>query len=111
MGNLVRKVWAAETGQPLAGPLPENLGYFELGDDTYSIGLALQQIAPCLRTGGPLPARFGVPIVRTQTPATEPDKPRPGTERRAGAQPADTRKFCAACRRSPGNQLLLAWPD
>jgi hypothetical protein len=37
-----------------------------LGSDEYSIGLALQQIAPYLRTGDPLPASFAVPIVREQ---------------------------------------------
>jgi hypothetical protein len=37
-----------------------------LGSDEYSIGLALQQIAPYLRTGDPLPAAFAVPIVRQE---------------------------------------------
>ena len=41
-------------------------GKFELGSDEYSIGLALQQIAPYLRTGDPLPASFTVPIVREE---------------------------------------------
>ena len=35
-----------------------------MGSDEYSIALALQQIAPYLRTGDPLPASFAVPIVR-----------------------------------------------
>jgi len=32
----------------------------------YSIRLALQQIAPYLRTGDPLPASFAVPIIREE---------------------------------------------
>jgi hypothetical protein len=31
--------------------------------DAYSIGLALQQIAPYLRNGDPLPARLTVPMI------------------------------------------------
>jgi len=46
--------------------IPQDLGEFELGSDESSIGLALQQIAPCLRTGDPLPASFTVPIVREE---------------------------------------------
>ena len=46
--------------------IPQVLGKFELGSDEYSIGLALQQIAPYLRTGDPLPASFTVPIVREE---------------------------------------------
>ena len=36
------------------------------GSDEYSMDLALQQIAPYLRTGDPLPASFTVPIVREE---------------------------------------------
>jgi hypothetical protein len=54
-----------ETGTDL-DMIPQNLGKFELGSDEYSIGLALQQIAPYPRTGDPLPASFAVPIVREE---------------------------------------------
>jgi len=61
--DVVRQVWKRETGTDL-DTIPQDLGKFELGSDEYSIGLALQQIAPYLRTGDPLPASFAVPIVR-----------------------------------------------
>ena len=54
---------AEETGEQL-GELTDGLGQFELADDNYSIGLALQQIASYIRTGDPLPESFAVPIVR-----------------------------------------------
>ena len=44
----------------------KTLGKFELGSDEYSIGLALQQIGPYLRTSDPLPASFAVPIIREE---------------------------------------------
>jgi len=65
MVDAVRQVWKRETGTDL-DTIPQDLGKFELGSDEYSIGLALQQIAPYLRTGGPLPASFAVPIVRKE---------------------------------------------
>jgi len=63
MERHVRRVWKEQTGQQL-GELPDGLGQFELADDCYSIALALQQIAPYIRTGKPLPDSFVVPIVR-----------------------------------------------
>ena len=68
MVDVVRQVWKLETGSDL-DTIPQDLGKFELGSDEYSIGLALQQIAPYLRTGDPLPARFVVPIVREESEA------------------------------------------
>jgi len=65
MVDVVRQVWKWETGTDL-DTIPLDLGKFELGSDEYSIGLALQQIAPYLRTGDPLPASFTVPIVREE---------------------------------------------
>jgi hypothetical protein len=65
MVDAVRQVWKRETGRDL-DRIPLDLGKFELGSDEYSIALALQQIAPYLRTGDPLPASFAVPIVREE---------------------------------------------
>ena len=65
MVDVVRQVWKRETGSDL-DTIPQDLGKFELGSDEYSIGLALQQIAPYLRTGDPLPASFAVPIIREE---------------------------------------------
>ena len=65
MVDVVRQVWKRETGTDL-DTIPQDLGKFELGSDEYSIALALQQIAPYLRTGDPLPASFMVPIVREE---------------------------------------------
>jgi len=66
MVDVVRQVWKRETGTDLDA-IPQDLGKFELGSDEYSIALALQQIAPYLRTGDPLPASFTVPIVRPES--------------------------------------------
>ena len=66
--ELVRLVWKAETGRELE-TIPEGLGKFESADDRYSIGLALQQIAPYARTGQDLPAKFAVPFIRGSSPA------------------------------------------
>jgi hypothetical protein len=63
MERVVRHVWSDLTGEQL-GDLPEGLGQFELAEPGYSIGLALQQIAPFIRTGDQLPESFAVPIVR-----------------------------------------------
>lgn len=63
--DVVRQVWKQETSRDL-DTIPQDLGKFELGSDEYSIALALQQIAPYLRTGDPLPASFTVPIVRQE---------------------------------------------
>ena len=63
MARFIDVVWHQKTGRPL-GTIPEGLGKFELGSDDYSIGLALQQIAPYVRIGEPLPASFAPPIIR-----------------------------------------------
>jgi len=63
--DLVRQVWKRETGSDL-DVIPQDLGKFEKAGDEYSIGLALQQIAPYLRTGDPLAASLTVPIVREE---------------------------------------------
>jgi hypothetical protein len=65
MVDVVHQVWKQETGRDL-DTIPQDLGKFELASDEYSIALALQQIAPYLRTGDPLPASFTVPIVREE---------------------------------------------
>jgi hypothetical protein len=65
MVDVVRQVWKRETGTDL-DTIPQDLGKFERAGDETSIGLALQQIAPYLRTGDSLPASFAVPIVREE---------------------------------------------
>ena len=65
MVDVVRQVWKQETGRDL-DTIPQDLGKFELASDEYSIALALQQIAPYLRTGDPLPTSFTVPIIRQE---------------------------------------------
>jgi hypothetical protein len=65
MVDAVRQVWKRETGTDL-DTIHQDLGKFELGSDEYSIALALQQIAPYLRAGDPLPTSFAVPIVREE---------------------------------------------
>lgn len=67
---LVREVWKAETGKALR-KLPEDLGVFDLASGELSFRLALQQIAPYIRTGDPLPERFLVPICREQREASD----------------------------------------
>lgn len=64
MEEVIREVWAEETGKRLRR-LPEGLGRFELGSDHYSLRLALQQIAPYTRNGKKLPRKLNIPIVRT----------------------------------------------
>ena len=71
MEQLVRHVWARETGSQL-GEIPDGLGKFEMADENYSIGLALQQIAPYARSGEPLPERFTVPMIRQQASSQRP---------------------------------------
>jgi hypothetical protein len=66
MVDVVRQVWKQETGRDL-DTIPHDLGKFELASDEYSIALALQQIAPYLHTGDPLPASFTVSIVRQES--------------------------------------------
>jgi hypothetical protein len=87
-------VWKEETGRTLKR-LPEGLGKFEAVDENYSIGLALQQIAPNVRSGEPLPEAFVVPFIRGQSPATEATPAR--DIRKATVAPA--RFFCPVCRK------------
>jgi len=63
MDELVRHIWKQETGRGVRR-LPADLGRFDLAGGTISIRLALQQIAPYLRSGRALPEEFGVPLVR-----------------------------------------------
>jgi DNA replication protein DnaC/predicted RNA methylase len=71
MEQLVQHVWCRETGSQL-GEIPDGLGKFEMADENYSIGLALQQIAPYIRSGDALPERFIVPMIRQQTGSQRP---------------------------------------
>lgn len=107
MEQFVKTVWGWQTGEPLAA-VPEGLGKFELVSDEYSIGLALQQIAPYVRSMSALPASFSPPIVRggySQAkvahvwPKAIPN-PAPGksTPPRDDARPQPTRCFCRVCR-------------
>ena len=59
--------WWSEPG-PTARTLASIIRMLWLspGSDEYSMDLALQQIAPYLRPGDPLPATFTVPIVREE---------------------------------------------
>ncbi len=63
MKRLVKRIWKIETGKVLK-KIPEGLGRFEACDDVWSIGLALQQIAPYARSNTKLPEQFGVPMIR-----------------------------------------------
>ena len=63
MEELVRLVWKAATGRDL-DVIPEGLGKFEVDEENYSIGPALQQLAPYVRTGEDLPGKFHVPFIR-----------------------------------------------
>lgn len=63
--SFVREVWKLETGKQLR-VMPADIGRFDLASGEYSIRLALQQIAPYVRSGEKLPARFGVPIIREE---------------------------------------------
>ena len=65
LASLVKGIWKRETGQSLR-KIPHNLGRYELASDTYSIRLAIQQIAPYIRSGDPLPAELAVPYVRDE---------------------------------------------
>ena len=65
MVDVVRQAWKRETGTD-PDTIPQDLGKFERAGDEYSIGPALQQIAPYLRTGDPLPASFAVLIIREE---------------------------------------------
>ena len=107
MARFIGVIWHQETSRPL-GTIPEGLGRFELGSDDYSIGLALQQIAPYVRTGEPLPASFSPPIIRgvyghgKATPAAPKAIPNPlpgkSTPPRDDATALPHRSFCRVCR-------------
>jgi len=108
LAKLVADVWQRETGSPLAA-MPAGLGKFELADEAYSIGLALQQIAPYVRTGKQLPAEFSPPIVRGSAGRPKPVTEAPAADTKsAQAGSGDTvvaevkrgwRCICPACRR------------
>lgn len=85
MESLVKRIWKKETGKALSR-VPDGLGKFEIADNAYSIGLAVQQIATHLRSGTPLPASFFVPFIRDGEPA-EPERT------------AKQRTFCPVCER------------
>ena len=97
MESLVRRVWAQETGRKLkpASKLPEGLGRFELGAEDFSIALALQQIAPYARAGGPLPASVPVPFVRRNGHAD--GNGHAATPTRGREIPAPHRVRCRVC--------------
>lgn len=63
--ELVKRVWKLETGKALH-KVPVDLGRFDLASGTSSIRLALQQIAPFIRAGKPLPESFAVPFIRDE---------------------------------------------
>jgi protein-L-isoaspartate O-methyltransferase len=107
LARFIDMVWHQETGRPL-DVIPEGLGKFELGSDDYSIGLALQQIAPYVRTSEPLPASFAPPIIRgayghgKAMPAAPKAIPNPlpgkSTPPRDDATALPHRSFCRVCR-------------
>jgi hypothetical protein len=84
IGRLVRKVWEAETGEKLRR-LPKHLGRLELGSGELSMRVALQQIAPYLRRGDPLPDELSLPIVHRQDAGSAAAKKAWGTRRRRAA--------------------------
>ena len=67
---LVREIWRKETGKLLRW-VPEDTGRIEQCDPTLSIRLAIQQIAPYLRSGKKLPKKFICPLVRSDNPGRE----------------------------------------
>jgi hypothetical protein len=108
MEQLVRIIWQAETGRELHA-IPDGLGKLELADDSYSIGFALQQIAPYVRIGEELPEKFHVPFIRGSSPTvTTPKDPRPATASPTSAPatipissalvPAPHRAYCPHCK-------------
>ncbi len=84
----------------------------KLADDSYSIGLALQQVAPCIRTGQ-LPRGFLTPLVRgagrpKASTAANGSKPRSPTAKSNGdVSPAAHRIFCRVCRKWGGRGTLV----
>jgi hypothetical protein len=95
MEALIRKVWKAETGRDLAA-IPEGLGKFEVDDDRYSIGLALQQIAAYVRSGRDLPSRVAVPFIREPAPAASAGRRPAARAGRHCCHDYDSRPACSA---------------
>lgn len=65
LAALARSVWRRETGRPLR-TLPANLGRYELAAGSYSIRLALQQLAPLARQGA-VSREIKVPFIRDES--------------------------------------------
>lgn len=63
LAGLVKRIFKAETGLSIRR-VPKNLGRYELASENYSIRLALQQIAPYIRSGQPPLSEIQVPYVR-----------------------------------------------
>ncbi len=93
LAALVRHVWERETGRPLHR-IPENLGLLDWFSGTLSFRLALQQIAPYLRTLEDLPESFAVPTVRAEEASGATSQTYSSAARKA----AQTRKRNAAGR-------------
>jgi hypothetical protein len=81
LSDKVKRIWKAETGKALR-TLPDGLGLVETADSNLSIRLAIQQLAPYLRTGRPLPRTFNAPIIRVENVGTEAAKKSWETRRR-----------------------------
>jgi len=63
VAKFIKTIWKKETGASLKA-IPADLGRFDMAGGTLSIRLALQQIAPYIRSKQPLPASFAVPLIR-----------------------------------------------
>lgn len=84
----IRKIWKAKTGKRL-DRIPVGLGRYEMADTVYSVRLAVQQIAPLIRTGAAgaaPPAKVQVPFIRS-TEVIEHEK-----WQAAGHKAAETRR-------------------
>lgn len=80
--EFIREVWTRETGLP-PSHLPSDLGQFDSADGIISFRLALQQVAPFIRTGEPLPIWF----------TNEP--PKTTAKQKAASKPAGERTSAA----------------
>ncbi len=112
MLQVVQRIYAAERDGKTLDDLPEGLGQFEQCDTNYSIGLAIQQITPYLRSGVGLPAQVQVPIVRDGLNNRKP-KPEsaPANTPAADAGKSTTRIFCRACHKwAPRGTLVHPHP-
>jgi hypothetical protein len=83
--NLIRSIWRKETGKRLSR-MPDDLGRIEQCDPTLSIRLAMQQVAPYIRDGQLLPAKFICPLVRSENPGREAAQKAWATRRRKAVQ-------------------------